>query len=81
MHGEWQPFSSGTTVGAKRIDLAARPVAATSLRFSVRSGFGVPTGLRPAPVPAFAFACVRLPRRLLESDQPRAPRRVAPRHA
>ena len=43
--GEWVHFSSGTTVGAKRIDLADKPVTATAVRFSVTSGFGKPTGL------------------------------------
>jgi len=44
VNGAWVPFSSGTTVGAKRIDIAAT-VTATGLRFSVTSGFGKPTGL------------------------------------
>jgi hypothetical protein len=52
--GAWQPFSAGTTVGAKRIDLAAAPVSAESVRITVTSAFGVPTGLKAsvfAPAP------------------------------
>lgn len=47
----WVPFSAGTSIGAKRIDVATSPVGATALRFSVKSGFGKPTGLK-----LFAFA-------------------------
>ena len=44
--GVWQPFSSGVTVGSKRIDIAAAAVSTTALRFSVTEGFGVPTALK-----------------------------------
>ena len=37
---------TGVTVGAKRIDIAAKPTIATGIRFSAGSGFGVPTGLK-----------------------------------
>lgn len=52
--GSWVPFSKGTTVGAKRIDIVDEPVTTTALRISVMSGFGKPTGLTlsvfaPAP--------------------------------
>ena len=47
----WTPFTSGTSVGSKRIDVADETVMATALRFSVKSGFGKPTGLK-----LFAFA-------------------------
>ena len=33
--GSWVPFSSGVTIGAKRIDVAAKAVVTTALRFSV----------------------------------------------
>ena len=51
--GAWQAFSSGVSIGASRIDLAAA-VSATALRFSVTAGWGTPTGLElsafgPAP--------------------------------
>jgi len=38
--------SSGTTVGAKRIDVADAPVTATGLRWTAISAFGTPTGLK-----------------------------------
>ena len=41
--GQWQRFTSGTSVGSKRIDVAGAAVATTSLRFSVTSGYAVPT--------------------------------------
>eukprot|EP00658_Telonema_sp_P-2_P016394 TRINITY_DN1635_c0_g1_i3.p1 TRINITY_DN1635_c0_g1~~TRINITY_DN1635_c0_g1_i3.p1 ORF type:complete len:505 (+),score=123.21 TRINITY_DN1635_c0_g1_i3:177-1691(+) len=41
---QWRHFSSGVTIGAKRIDIAA-PVPATGVRVSVLTGFGLPTGL------------------------------------
>lgn len=43
--GAWQPFSAGVTVGQKRIDVAAAPVAASALRVSVTEAFDTPTGL------------------------------------
>lgn len=46
VNGAWQPFTSGVSVGAKRIDVAASAVEATSLRFTVVSGFDFPTGLK-----------------------------------
>ena len=54
--GGWVTFSSGITVGAKRIDVASQALSVTALRFSVNSGFGVPTGLK-----LFAFAPGPLP--------------------
>jgi len=45
VNGAWQPFSSGVTVGAKRIDIAAAPVTATALRVSVTEAFATPTAL------------------------------------
>lgn len=44
--GKYAAFSNGVTVGAKRIDVAAAPVTATALRFTVTSAFGTPTGLK-----------------------------------
>ena len=49
--GAWVPFSQGTTVGAKRIDVADSAVTATALRWTATAGFGTPTGLK-----LFAFA-------------------------
>ena len=44
--GSWQPFSSGMTIGSKRIDVrTAGSVSTTSIRFNVTSGFAVPAGL------------------------------------
>ena len=59
--GAWQPFSSGFSVGAKRIDVRAQgAVRAQKLRFSVTQGFGKPAGLAlfafaPAPCATAAF--------------------------
>ena len=61
-HGGWQRVSSGTTVGATRIDRLKGVVAAGStLRFSVVTGFGKPRGLTlaafaPGPCALEAFA-------------------------
>ena len=49
--GAWVPFSSGVTVGAKRIDVAPHTVTATGFRWTAVSGFAKPTGLK-----LFAFA-------------------------
>eukprot|EP01045_Picozoa_sp_COSAG04_P004477 COSAG04_NODE_195_length_20819_cov_5.821718_2_plen_157_part_00 len=49
--GAWQAFSAGVTVGAKRIDVAEKPVTASGMRVTVTEGFGKPTGLT-----LFAFA-------------------------
>ena len=37
--GAWAPFSSGVTIGSKRIDVAGAPVAAAALRFTVTAAF------------------------------------------
>jgi hypothetical protein len=37
--GPWAPFSGGTTIGSKRIDVAPAPVAAVALRFTVTAAF------------------------------------------
>ena len=38
--GAWQPFSSGTTIGARKIDIAlGGPVAATALRVTITAAF------------------------------------------
>jgi hypothetical protein len=42
--GAWLPFSSGVSVGKKRIDIGAR-VIATMVRVSVTEAWAVPTGL------------------------------------
>ena len=42
--GAWLPFSSGVSVGKKRIDIGAR-VVATMVRVSVAEAWAVPTGL------------------------------------
>lgn len=45
--GRWLAFSSGISIGAKRIDIAAAPVnGASSLRVTILSGYAAPTGLR-----------------------------------
>ncbi len=49
--GSWVPFSTGVTIGAKRIDVAQQAVTASAMRFTVTEGFGKPTGLK-----VFAFA-------------------------
>ncbi len=61
--GAWQAFSSGVSIGATRIDIAAAAVAATALRFSVTAGWAVPTGLsleafspEPCALSAFEYA-------------------------
>ena len=57
----WKPFSSGYTVGAKRIDIAegGGVSGVTALKLTVTHGFGAPTGLK-----LFAFApepCAQAP--------------------
>lgn len=37
--GAWQPFSAGTTIGSKRIDVLAAPVQAVALRLTIASAF------------------------------------------
>jgi len=40
--GSWQPFSAGTSVGNKRIDVAAGAVAADQLRLTVTASTALP---------------------------------------
>lgn len=43
---DWAPFSSGVSIGAKRIDIApGGPVAATALRFSITADWGPSPGV------------------------------------
>ena len=43
---EWAPFSSGVSIGAKRIDITpGGPVAATALRFSITADWGQTPGV------------------------------------
>jgi alpha-L-fucosidase len=42
--GSWQPFSSGVSVGQKRIDIGT-PVLAAAVRVSVTEAWATPTGL------------------------------------
>ena len=37
--GPWAPFSAGTTIGSKRIDVAPAPVGAAALRFTITAAF------------------------------------------
>ena len=59
VRGAWQPFSSGVSVGQKRIDIGAA-VLATSVRVSVTEAWATPTGLTaslfaPGPCALAAF--------------------------
>jgi hypothetical protein len=45
VNGNWQSFSSGITVGSNRIDIVSSAVTPTAFRFTVTSGFEVPTAL------------------------------------
>lgn len=46
--GAWAPFSSGTTIGARRIDVRAPVAGVTAVRATVVSAFAAPKGLRLA---------------------------------
>ena len=52
--GAWTLFSSGTTIGSKRIDVAANATAASAMRFTVTSAFA--PGHRGVAVSVFTAA-------------------------
>ena len=53
--GPWLPFSDGTTIGSKRIDILSTPVLATALRLTITSAF---SNVLPVEISAFApFGC------------------------
>lgn len=53
---DWQPFSSGVSIGSNRIDIAGAPITATQLRFSITADWGQSPGVT---LEAFApDACV-----------------------
>ena len=41
----WVPFSGGTSIGSRRIDVATAPVVASRVRARVLSGYALPAGL------------------------------------
>lgn len=45
VNGAWQSFSSGVTIGSNRIDIGSAAITPTAFRFTVTSGFEVPTAL------------------------------------
>ena len=50
-NGSWQPFSNGTTIGSKRIDIASAAVQASALRLTITSAF---SSVLPVTLNAFS---------------------------